>query len=137
MAYKEIDERANDIIIGFATGGVHTGYHLAESAYYSDHAAVSYYLQNLFVETSLVYSLNKAVSLIYPKDAMSFHKMHQSLGAVRGYIARAIVTNPISYLAGAAVISLAQGSGWGLGDYRSRMAEHKHHYSTLTQRKMR
>ena len=45
--------------------------------------------------------------------------------------------HPVSILAAGALVSLAQGKGWGLGDYRNRMAEHRSHYSPLTQRKMR
>ncbi len=118
-------------LIGF---GIPSAYHVASAVGDKDRKELGYALAIEAGVLATQYGILKALNWYQgPKYAMSFHALHRGFGVVRSLAIRAIITNPLTY-----PISYALAGGTlGLGDYRNRMAEHKSHYSPITQRKMR
>ena len=130
----DLRQAAYDYGSGLVGFGIPSAYHVASAISGQDRRELGYALG---IEASVLatqYGILKILNWYQgPKYAMSFVNLRQGLGAVRSLAIRAIVTNPLTY----PIAYVLAGGTLGLGDYRNRMAEHKSHYSPMTQRKMR
>ncbi len=134
----DLEQAAYDYGYGLIGFGIPSAYHLASATAERDIEEFKYALAIEAGVLATQYGILRFLNWYQgPKYHMTFHALHRGFGVVRSLAFRAVVTNPLSILAAGAAISLAQGKGWGLGDYRNTMAEHRSHYSSMTQRKMR
>ncbi len=131
---RSFTQRAHDFQTALISFGIPTTYHLSSSLLEGDMEELAYWAA-MEVATIGTYTGMLAINnLISPKNAVPLRHVHQVVGGVRTFIFRGAFAMspfvlPITY-------ALAGGT-LGLGDYRNRMAEHRSHYSPMTQRKMR
>ncbi len=131
---RTLQQRADDFQIALISFGIPTTYHLSTSLLEGDMEELAYWGAMELATIGTYTGMLAIANLISPKNFVPLKHVHHMVGGARTFILRGALAMspfalPITY-------ALAGGT-LGLGDYRNRMAEHRSHYSPMTQRKMR
>ena len=83
-------DAAYDYAFALIGGGLPSSFHLAHALARKDYDDAVYYAKVEAAVLATQYSMLKYLNWLSPKNAMSFHKLHQGLGVARGVVARVV-----------------------------------------------
>lgn len=114
---KTKEEVATDFFATFLTGGVHGAFGISTAIAEDDPQEVYYASTIEAMHLGFLYGSLKFLNWFSPKNFMTFHALHRSMGPFRAQVVRATVTNPV-FLPVALVTSTAvQAAVWSeIGD---------------------